>query len=274
MPPRRYSNSSGRTVRGLARRSHVAAERLQLGLLIGADHVLVRATAACPRRPGVEVQHPAGLHGEVGVAREDPGARLPRLDRVFVQPAPDRRGRRLGDRPLDHQAVQLNPGEARSGSPWLRGSSHAIALTSATCSGGKTARSTRPRLILKPIKPILSEPVFASRPIPGGRVQPGRDIGVLHPLGRVQDHPRPLHVLERQLLRLRATAPAPRAPARLSTRSVPGWTRHRYITSPPPGKFLQTFRRVLPDGCTRSSIQDSLIPFSHAGCPALSGNGG
>ena len=91
----------------------LTSERLQLGLLIRADHVLVRAQPPALKGAGVEVQHPAGFGGEVGVAREDPRARLPRLDRVLVQPAPDRRRRRLGDAALDHQAMQLSPGEAR-----------------------------------------------------------------------------------------------------------------------------------------------------------------
>jgi hypothetical protein len=31
---------------------------------------------------------------------------------------------------------------------------------------------------------------------------------------------------------------------------MPGRTRHRHITSPPPPGSLQSFRRVLPDACT------------------------
>lgn len=91
----------------------LASERLQLSLLIGADHVLVWAQALALERAGIQIQHPAGLLGKVGVAREDPGAGLPRLDRVLMQPPPDRRGRRLRHPALDHQAVQLNPGETR-----------------------------------------------------------------------------------------------------------------------------------------------------------------
>ena len=90
----------------------LTSERLQLGLLVSADHVLVRAQPFALEGAGVEVQHPAGFGGEVGVAREDPRTGLPRLDRVLGQPAPDRRGRRLGDTALDHQTVQLNPRES------------------------------------------------------------------------------------------------------------------------------------------------------------------
>ena len=70
----------------------------------------------CSSRPSkrrcVEVEHAAGLGLEVGVAREDPRALLPRLQRAVVQPAPDRRRRRVGDALLDHQPVQLSAREA------------------------------------------------------------------------------------------------------------------------------------------------------------------
>jgi hypothetical protein len=92
-----------------------------------------------------------------------------------------------------------------SGSPRVAGSSHAIALTSATCCGGKTARATRARLVLQTLKPIIKEP---SSPLPNDprrRVQPHRDLGIWHPVGRVEHDPRALHILKRQLLRPRPT---------------------------------------------------------------------
>ena len=68
------------------------------------------------RRPSkralVEVEHPAGLLGEARVADEDPGALLPRLQRVVVQPTPDRRRRRVTQAALDDQPVQLSAREA------------------------------------------------------------------------------------------------------------------------------------------------------------------
>jgi site-specific DNA recombinase len=81
--------------------------------LVGADHVLAGAQPLAVEDARVEVEHAAGLLSDVGVAREDPRPGLPRLDRVLVQPAPDRRGRRLGDAALDHQPVQLSAAEAR-----------------------------------------------------------------------------------------------------------------------------------------------------------------
>jgi hypothetical protein len=48
-----------------------------------------------------------------------------------------------------------------SGTPRSRGNSHAIALTSVTC-GGETARTTRPRSILKTSQPLAREPTSPS----------------------------------------------------------------------------------------------------------------
>jgi len=89
-----------------------AAERLQLRLLVGANDVLVRAQPLALEHPPIEIQRAAGLLGEVRVACEQPRARLPRLDRVLVQPAPDRRRRRLGHATFENKAVQLNAREA------------------------------------------------------------------------------------------------------------------------------------------------------------------
>jgi len=50
-----------------------------------------------------------------------------------------------------------------SGTPCVSGSSHAIALTCATSSGGKAPRSTRPRLIAKSFEPLFAE---SSPPLP------------------------------------------------------------------------------------------------------------
>ncbi len=73
------------------------SQGLELGLLIGADHVLVLAERAALPLAGVQVQHSGGLDLELGVAGEDPGPVLPRLDRVGRQPPPYRAGRdRLG----------------------------------------------------------------------------------------------------------------------------------------------------------------------------------
>jgi hypothetical protein len=101
-------------------RSVAAAEGLQLRLLIGADHVLVGSQSATLEAALVEVEHRAGLPGEAGIAREDPAALLPRLQGIVVQPAPDRRGGRLGHAPLDDEPVQLSTREAGKGQAMSR----------------------------------------------------------------------------------------------------------------------------------------------------------
>jgi hypothetical protein len=90
---------------GLARRQSgmAAAARLNRGLLVGADDVLARAQRRTGEAALVQVQHDPGLGGKVGVAGIDPRAVLPRLDRVLVQPAPQRRGGHLADQPAGQQ---------------------------------------------------------------------------------------------------------------------------------------------------------------------------
>jgi len=66
------------------------------------------------------------------------------------------------------------------------GASHAIALTSATSSGGKTARATRPRFVLEPLEPLLAE---ASSPVPdaiGRHIYSSSDVAIGVPTGRQQ----------------------------------------------------------------------------------------
>src|SRR4051812_8163162 len=125
-----------------------------------------------------------------------------------------------------------------SGRPCVAGNSQAIALTSATCSGGKTARATRTRLVLQPLKAPLGE---SSPPAPDQtrrRVEPRRDLRVGHTIRGVEHDPRPLHLLERQLLRpSRPLKHTPLIAGKLNP--MPGPTRHRYITSPAQPRLLQ-----------------------------------
>ena len=93
-----------------------------------------------------------------------------------------------------------------SGSPCVAGSSHAIALTSATCCGGKTTRATRARSVLQTITAIMKEPFSPLPDDPRGRVQPRSDLGVLR---GIQHDPRALHILKRQLLSPSATHQLP-----------------------------------------------------------------
>jgi hypothetical protein len=66
--------------------------------------------------------------------------------------------RALHDREVDFDLVQPRGVEKRdNGSSCVRGSSHAIALTSATCCGGKTSRPTRPRLIAQSLEAMFGK---------------------------------------------------------------------------------------------------------------------
>src|SRR4051794_33974129 len=141
-----------------------------------------------------------------------------------------------------------------SGSPCVAGNSHAIALTSATCCGGKTARATRARLVLKPIQPIVEEAPSPLPHDPGGRIQPRGDLGIGNTRGGVQHDPRPLNLLPRPLL-------SPRHPRQLAALTlaeldlVTGRARHRSITSPCPPQLLHRFRLELADGSTSRNRQ-------------------
>jgi hypothetical protein len=180
-----------------------SAERLQLRLLIGADDVLVRAQPLALEHPRVEVQRAAGLRGEVGVAREDPRPRLPRLitsscnQRQIVDADASVTPRSTTSRCSSTLEKRL------SGSSYDSGNSHAIALTSATCCGGKTTRPTRPRLIAQSFKTMFGK---SSSPTPDQtrrRVQPRSDLDVADTLRGIEHDPRTLHILKRQLLRPR-----------------------------------------------------------------------
>ena len=66
-----------------------AHSRLDAGLLVGGDDVLVLAQRLPLPASLVQVQDAPGLGLEVRIARKDPAAVLPRPNGVFVQPAPD-----------------------------------------------------------------------------------------------------------------------------------------------------------------------------------------
>jgi hypothetical protein len=70
-----------RGVSGSRRQGLLSADAcLDAGLLVGADHKLVRFKALSLPVPGVEIQNAAGLAHKLGVAGEDPTAMLPRTE--------------------------------------------------------------------------------------------------------------------------------------------------------------------------------------------------
>ena len=74
---------------GGRQRPVLARSRLDRRFLITTDHEVTGVQQLALPAALVEVEDPARLGGELGVAREDPGAVLPGLDRVFREPAPD-----------------------------------------------------------------------------------------------------------------------------------------------------------------------------------------
>ena len=81
-----------------------------------------------------------------------------------------------------------------SGSPYVTGSSQAIAFTSATCSGGKTPRAARARLVLESLETALAKPRSPAADDLRVAVEAGSDLLVLRALGGIEDHPRTLHL--------------------------------------------------------------------------------
>lgn len=67
-----------------------ARSRLDTGLLIGRENKFVIFKRSTLPDAFIEVENTPGLGGKVRVARKDPTAVLPRTDRIFVEPAPDR----------------------------------------------------------------------------------------------------------------------------------------------------------------------------------------
>jgi hypothetical protein len=114
------------------------SQRLELRLLIGANHVLVVAQRLAVPQPVVQVQHPTGLDREVRVTREDPRPVLPRLDHVLTQPPPHGGGRdRLHHSACDRSGGQLSAAPPEPAALRSRPAVQAIALTSAAATAGK-----------------------------------------------------------------------------------------------------------------------------------------
>src|SRR6266542_2726708 len=116
-----------------------------------------------------------------------------------------------------------------SGTPWVLGSSQAIALTCAISCGVKAPRATRPRLILQTVKTLFAK---SSPPLPDdlrAHLKPRGDLDVGQALGGVEHDLRALHVTvgERQL----GGAPLKLAALFLGERDL-NRRRHRHQDSP------------------------------------------
>ena len=79
----------------------------------------------------------------------------------------------------------------------MAGSSQAIALTSATCSGGKTARASRALQIGESLEPLVAESSSPLADALRGAVQALGNPSISLTRRGVEDHPRSLDLTER-----------------------------------------------------------------------------
>ena len=126
-----------------------------------------------------------------------------------------------------------------SGRPCSLGSSQAMALTSATCSGGETARATRARLVREALETVDGK---ASSPAPdqaGRGVKAPGDLGVGHATCGVEHDARPQHLLVGELLG--PGHPLQHAPLLAGELDpISGRAGHRRLGSSRPPSILQT----------------------------------
>lgn len=80
-------HATGRARSGWHRGVNGAA-RLDAGLLIGGEDVLIRSLGGALPPSGIQVEEAASLGDEIRIPREDPTAVLPRTNRIFVEPMP------------------------------------------------------------------------------------------------------------------------------------------------------------------------------------------
>ena len=116
----------------------LAAARLDAGLLVGTDHIVVRAKGLPLPCPFVEIENTARLVGEVGVSGKDPAAMVPRADGVFGEPAPDGRlTNRSGQTTANDLSFDLGHAETGEGKPALAREFTGEGLYGDNGSGGK-----------------------------------------------------------------------------------------------------------------------------------------
>src|SRR5215207_7688127 len=99
-----------------------AMASLDRGLLVGRDHVLLGTERLTLPPALVEVQHPPGFMGEVGISGRNPGAVVEGPQGIFGKPSPDGGSRDLGHEAPLHRlpsyflsapAAQGNPASSR-----------------------------------------------------------------------------------------------------------------------------------------------------------------
>ena len=103
-----------RTSRAWRQRRMLAAARLETRFLVGRDDEFIGPQRGPVPGSGIEIQDAAGLLGELRVARKDPAAMTPGLQRIGAQPAPQGDAADLGhDAAREDLALQFGNREAR-----------------------------------------------------------------------------------------------------------------------------------------------------------------
>ena len=144
-----------------------------------------------------------------------------------------------------------------SGRPCRTGSSQAIALTSATCSGGKTARASRARSVLQPLQTFVMEAPSPATDDPRRCVQASGDVHVAFPCGCIEDDLGALHLPPGKLLGAGDPLELQSLPlAQLDL--VTGRTCHCSKVQRPAPNSCKGFRSVLTDASTSSSRPNPL----------------
>ena len=143
-----------------------------------------------------------GLAGEVRVARKDPGAVPPRLDRVQGQPAAHRRGRNGGDQAFGLGLPgQLGRAPTRNGYLPLRRRLAGHRLDLGDHGGGEAPRPTGAGAVRQTRQPLRAEPLAPARHHVDVHIQPAGDRGVGQATGGEQHDLGPDHMRVRSRVR-------------------------------------------------------------------------
>ena len=105
-----------RTRRAWRQRRMLAATRLETRFLIGRDDEFVESQRGSVPRSGIQIQYAPGFLGKLRIARKDPAAMPPGLQRIGAQPSPQGDAADLGHNASGEDlAVQFGNREACQG---------------------------------------------------------------------------------------------------------------------------------------------------------------
>ncbi len=260
------------------------------GLLVGADHIGVRLQLLALEDPVVQVQDHSGLGGKVGVAGEDPGAVLPRLDRVLGQPAPQRGGGDVVDQAGGQDlGAQFSEAPAAKRDAAGGGQLTGDRLARGDHRGREGARAAGPLAVAQTFHALLVEafaplagrvgrqPELAGDP-PVGPPRRGQqhDAGPGHlaMLGRAPAHQRLQHPpLRRPQRDLERAAPAATCHHPSRPQAGPGGRPGREATGTRPGAISEdgpVASKAIPES-TKTSLGQRLRAHQRARWPALAG---